>query len=209
MAGPAAVRYNNWVASRMRVIAHFDRWAPTYDDCELQPLYDAAHRAVLDALGTTAGGPRRMLDVGCGTGRLLRHAAELFPDALRVGVDLSAGMLRVAALANVEVGGYVCAAAEELAFADRTFDVVTSTISMRHWTDRRLALSQIHRILAPGGMFVLATIMDFQPGRMGRAVCLGDLTAAGFLGCRIRQVAGFGPVPAITIAIAYKPASHP
>lgn len=100
-------------------MAHFDRWAPSYDDCVLRPLYDAAHRAVLDALRSGTHRPRRILDVGCGSGRMLRHAAALFPDATRAGMDLSLGMLHVAAHAGV--GRFVNAAVEELAFADAAF----------------------------------------------------------------------------------------
>lgn len=183
-------------------MTHFDRWAPSYDDCALRPLYDAAHRAVVDILGSGSHRPHRILDIGCGSARMLRAVAALFPDACAVGVDLSLGMLHVAA--QVGPGHFVCAAAEELAFADAAFDTVTSTISMRHWTDRRAAFSQIHRLLEPGGLLVIATI-DERPSRRprrSRPVLRDDLYAAGFVGCRTRQVAGFGPVPMITLVSA-------
>lgn len=174
---------------------------PSYDDCALRPLYDGAHRAVVEILGSGWYRPQRILDIGCGSARMLRAVAALFPDACAVGVDLSLGMLHVAA--QVGPGHFVCAAAEELAFADAAFDTVTSTISMRHWTDRRAAFSQIHRVLQPGGLLVIATVADGPSRRLrGRPVLGHDLYAAGFVGCRIRQVAGFGPVPMITLVSA-------
>jgi ubiquinone/menaquinone biosynthesis C-methylase UbiE len=48
-----------------------------------------------------------------------------------------------------------------LAFPDRSFDLVVSTLSMHHWADPAAALAEIGRVLRPGGR---ALIWDFRPG---------------------------------------------
>ena len=48
-----------------------------------------------------------------------------------------------------------------LAFPDRSFDLVVSTLSMHHWADPTAALAEIGRVLRPGGR---ALIWDFRPG---------------------------------------------
>ncbi len=96
-----------------------------------------------------------VLEVAVGTGRNLPHYARL--DSL-TGVDLSPGMLavardRAAALgidADLRVGN-----AQALEFGDATFDTVVCTISLCNIPDHRAAISEMHRVLMPGGRLVL------------------------------------------------------
>ncbi len=96
-----------------------------------------------------------VLEVAVGTGRNLPHYAQL--DSL-TGVDLSPGMLavardRAAALgidADLRVGN-----AQALEFGDATFDTVVCTISLCNIPDYRAAISEMHRVLMPGGRLVL------------------------------------------------------
>src|SRR5215467_15864211 len=98
-------------------VSSFDRWAPDYDSSALQSLvYEPAHRAVLERCARYVPAPRRLLDLGCGTGRLLCAAASRFPGTTLVGVDVSAGMLKVAAVAGGRLT-LVHAVAEALPFA--------------------------------------------------------------------------------------------
>lgn len=98
----------------------------------------------------------RMLDLGCGTGLyfplLSRHAREL------VGVDVSESMLRVAreVITRDRLAGchVVRSSATRLAFADRSFDVVHSWDFLHHVSDVAGAVSEIDRVLKPGGRYV-------------------------------------------------------
>src|SRR5438309_12128653 len=80
--------------SRDEEITRFDRWSATYDRSPAQRLFFTwVHRAVCDALMSGDSTPRRLVDVGCGTGRLLAQLRERLPGAELVGVDPSAGMV--------------------------------------------------------------------------------------------------------------------
>ena len=102
----------------------FDRWASTYDDSALQPvLFVPVHQTVLHLAQQLLPRPGRLLDVGCGTGRLLRHARQRYPGAELVGVDLAGRMLEAAVAATpTELAiRYVHACAEQLPFTDELF----------------------------------------------------------------------------------------
>jgi ubiquinone/menaquinone biosynthesis C-methylase UbiE len=101
--------------------------------------------------------PRAVLDIGCGTGSLLRLAAARFPAAQLCGVDPAEQMLRVA---NGSLGGeprvrLVGAPAEQLPFDDAAFDLVVSSNSFHHWIDQGSGIREIGRVLAPGGCLVV------------------------------------------------------
>jgi ubiquinone/menaquinone biosynthesis C-methylase UbiE len=147
----------------------FDAWASTYEHSALQPaLYAPAQQCALQLARQLLPGPRRVLDVGCGTGRLLRQARQHYPAAILVGVDLAWGMVVTAAAATpTELRiRHVRGTAEQLPFADRTFDLVIVTMSLRHWTDLGAGIAQIHRVLIPGGVLVVADALP-APRRGG------------------------------------------
>jgi ubiquinone/menaquinone biosynthesis C-methylase UbiE len=106
------------------------------------------------ALGELAPG-RRALELGCGTGVFLRRVAH--SGAALLGLDLSQDLLararrNVEALANVRL---VCGNAEALPFADGTFDTVYGSSVLHHLGLER-ALSEVYRVLRPGGRAVFA-----------------------------------------------------
>jgi SAM-dependent methyltransferase len=105
--------------------------------------------------------PGRLLDLGCGTGRLLLSFARRGYPVL--GVDLSAEMLRVARAKADRAGLAVellhANIVELDAMADRSFDYAAclfSTLGMVGGdAQRRRVVGQVHRLLKPGGKFVL------------------------------------------------------
>src|SRR6266536_2840973 len=83
----------------------FDAWASTYEHSVLQPtLYVPAQQRALQLVRQLMPRPQRLLDVGCGTGRLLRQARHQYPEALLVGIDTAWGMVAsAAATTNAEL----------------------------------------------------------------------------------------------------------
>jgi malonyl-CoA O-methyltransferase len=102
--------------------------------------------------------PGRVLDIGAGTGMLLRDLAALYPRADLVGLDLAYGM-GLAARANL--AGNPCARlmtgdAERLPFSHSTFDLVVSTSTFQWLESLDGAFAEAYRVLAPGGTFSFA-----------------------------------------------------
>jgi len=143
-------------------VRRFDAWAPYYDESQLRPAYDAAHRAVLHLVTRVGMRPRRVLDVGCGTARLPRAVADRFPDAAVIGLDPSGPMLSVAS--EDRRLGLLRGAAETLPFADDCFDLVVSTAAFRHWSDPAGAMTEIARVMAPDGLLAMADLFATERG---------------------------------------------
>ncbi len=103
----------------------------------------------------------RVLDAGCGAGHTALAVAPVSREV--VAFDLSQSMLeQVAQLAaergvtNVETRqGDV----EQLPFDGASFDVVVSRYSAHHWPNPARALAECHRVLKPGGRFILSDIV--------------------------------------------------
>jgi ubiquinone/menaquinone biosynthesis C-methylase UbiE len=152
-------------------VDRFDRWAQTYDRHWMQrAILDPVQRTALAMAADDVAQPSAILDVGCGTGRLLRLAESRFPGAKLHGVDAAIGMVKQAqasTLAGSEIS-FQQATAEELPFADSRFDLVFSTLTFHHWNDQRKGMAEVARVLAPGGRWLLA---DFMPTGLMRYVC--------------------------------------
>lgn len=144
-----------------RDVRHFEEWSRNYERSWMQRfLFSRVHRATLD-LAASLPAPASVLDVGCGTGRLLREAATRWPDARRIGVDPAQGMVDVAA-ALTPGATFHRGLAQSLPLPDASVDLVFSTISFHHWRDHVGGVREIARVLRPGGHFIL---VDFAPPR--------------------------------------------
>jgi ubiquinone/menaquinone biosynthesis C-methylase UbiE len=137
-------------------VGRFDRWSASYDRSVLQPLLFAPVQvATLAAAQLQGGDVGAVLDVGCGTGQLLRAARERFPGAELVGADPAPGMVGRAQSSPANDIEFVNAAAEKLPFRDARFDLVITTLSFHHWADQQQGLVEVRRVLRDGGLFVL------------------------------------------------------
>jgi len=116
--------------------------------------------------GSTSSIRAGVLDVGCGTGRLLVRLGSAYPQARLAGVDASPRMLGRAATARGQHRArFAAAAAERLPFADAVFDLVVATLSVSQWGDAAAGLAEISRVMAPGATLVAAEVLRPGPSR--------------------------------------------
>lgn len=117
----------------------------------------------LDKALSVEPAPSRVLDVGCGTGLLLRGLAHrLAGDGQElIGVDPADGMVETAtALANDGSLRFSRAVAEDLPFPDAYFDLVVTSTSFDHWADQRSGLEECARVLTGAGHLVLTDLFS-------------------------------------------------
>jgi demethylmenaquinone methyltransferase/2-methoxy-6-polyprenyl-1,4-benzoquinol methylase len=132
------------------------------------------------ALVERAALPERavVLDLAAGTGDFSLMAAERYPGARAVAVDLTERMLQLARERGVE--HTVCANAGLLPFADDSFDCVFVGYGLRNFPKLDLAVREIERVTRPGGL--LLSLDFFLPSNLlMRELYLGYLYAQGAL----------------------------
>lgn len=123
----------------------------------------------------------RTLDVACGTGALTRDLAKTVGKSpAPVGLDVSPGMLVVAQRLNPEIQ-WRQGDAQALPFEDGSFDRVLCQFGLMFFADKVAAISEMRRVLAPGGMLVMAVwdSLDNNPGFLEKVDILDRLA-----GCR-------------------------
>jgi ubiquinone/menaquinone biosynthesis C-methylase UbiE len=195
-----------------RDIARFDQWSERYDQSWLQRVFfDPVHAQVIAVATQAVPQARTVLDVGCGTGRLLERLGRAYPTARLAGVDAAVGMAAVAARRH-RIAALV-GIAEQLPFRTGSVELLVSTISFHHWGDQRRGLAEVRRVLIPGGHLLLTDpivtgwLRPFYA--IGRArdrfhtaaeleAMLGD---AGLRATRRSTVPGMWGAVAVTVAV--------
>jgi ubiquinone/menaquinone biosynthesis C-methylase UbiE len=101
--------------------------------------------------------PRRVLDLGCGTGHLSARLREELAGVEVVGCDYSRGMLREAHT-RAPHAPWTQGDALRLPFRAASFDAVVSTEAFHWFPDQPAALRELHRVLGPGGRVAIALV---------------------------------------------------
>ena len=111
---------------------------------------------VIERAGVRAG--ERVVDIGCGPGESVALAAAAAPGVQVVGVDPGLPFRLATALRALGLGRAVQVrrgAAERLPVPDDWATLALSINAFHHWEDRRRGLTEVRRVLAPGGRLVL------------------------------------------------------
>jgi ubiquinone/menaquinone biosynthesis C-methylase UbiE len=109
-----------------------------------------------------------LVDIGCGPGYLTVDILKAFPHLTVTGMDIAGEMVQKAS-GNVSRLGFGARAGfyqgdiHGLPFESGSVDFVVSTLSMHHWTDPSLAVSEIYRVLKPGSGFLLFDLRRDSP----------------------------------------------
>ncbi|MFQ5756842.1 MAG: malonyl-ACP O-methyltransferase BioC [Acidiferrobacterales bacterium] len=139
---------------QMRVA--FERAAITYDAAAV--LQREIAERMLERLDLIKCRPRRILDVGCGTGHCSRALERRYRRARIIGVDIAYAMTRAGQMRTRwrNRQRFVCADAEALPLADGSVDMVVSNLTLQ-WCDPDAVLRGFARVLRPGGVVMFTS----------------------------------------------------
>lgn len=160
------------------VAAGYDAWAETYEDEMRRAGYRHPSIAVALAARHIAPGTAPLLDAGAGTG-LLGEWLALLGYARIEALDLSEGMLAVAARKGVYAALHRLALGGPLPFADGEFGGVVSAGVFTTGHVGAAALPELLRITRGGGAIVLTVKLPLWEGEVGQAIAAAG--AAGRL----------------------------
>lgn len=155
-------RYHDWESPR-----YDDKWSISFDRRCRDYVAGRYLRAVPD--GRAYGD---VLEVGCGTGFFLLNLWQAGFAARLHATDISAGMVRRCVDNGARLGAVVhaeVADAESLPLPDASFDLVVGHAVLHHLPDVDAAVTELIRVLRPGGRLLIA----------GEPTVLGDRVAAG------------------------------
>ena len=142
---------------KQRVRRAFDRAADSYQ--QFAVLQAEVCNRLLEKLDVVKISPQMILDAGTGTGSAIPALFARYKKAQLVTLDLSENMLKKASQHGsfLRAPQAVCADIESLPFADNSFDLVFSSLSMQWCNDLNAALLEAKRVLKPGGLYVFTT----------------------------------------------------
>lgn len=141
------------IAARFNAAADYDASANVQQRCALS-LMDriaAAHQ-------TTT--PRRILEIGCGTGFLTQHLAAQFPAADLLATDLAPAMVERARGRLTGTQIHFSVMDGEYPDIDGPFDLIASSLCIQWFSNRRAGLRRLCDLLAPGGRLMFATLLQ-------------------------------------------------
>ena len=145
---------------RMQMRRAFDRAAKGYDNSAV--LQQEVGRRLLERLDLLKIKPRRILDLGTGTGESIDHLAKKYPDAQIVALDIAEAMLLQARKKRSwwqrlqRKVKFLVAEAEQLPLADNSIDLVLSNLTLQ-WCDLPKVFSELQRVMAPGASVLFTT----------------------------------------------------
>jgi len=141
--------------------------------------------------------PKRVLDIGCGTGYFTRLLHERFRRAQLCAMDIAAPMAMAARAARPRRmpwhgrSAFAVADAIALPFADASFDLVCSNLAMQWVSQPQQMMAEMRRVLAPGGLILFSTfgrrtlgelrqsLADFSHEHAGHVLPFPDVTSLG------------------------------
>ncbi len=162
---------------KVQVARQFSRAASVYP--RASSVQNKMADRLMDFLPEEMDTTGTLLDLGCGTGYLTGQLCRRLPRARVYGLDIAPGMIEVArenfSAAQSALKFLPCfieGDIEKLPFAGDSVSLVVSNAALQ-WTDLQKSLSEIQRVLEPGGVAALASFIDGTLGEWHSA--LGSL----------------------------------
>jgi ubiquinone/menaquinone biosynthesis C-methylase UbiE len=142
--------------------AYYTATAPDYDTLhahETPPLALAFMGSAIELLGATT-----VLDVGSGTGRVVRYLAEKYPNVRAVGIEPVEALRLAGHKAGIPLSALIDGDATKLPFEDGSIDVVCALSVLHHIREPHLAVSEMLRV-ARCAIFICDS-NNFAQGRL-------------------------------------------
>ena len=131
----------------------FDRATDTFDSASF--VHDRAREILCERLGLLSRAPQVILDLGCGTGASARALSARFPGSTVVALDSSANMCaRTQSKADAKP---IVADAAHVPLATGCIDLVFANLVLPSCRPE-IVFAEVERVLAPGGLFLFATL---------------------------------------------------
>jgi ubiquinone/menaquinone biosynthesis C-methylase UbiE len=136
-----------------------DEVAEAYNRISRWPQFKLLRRMIVHQVGRYH--PEGVVvDIGCGPGYLVIALAKSFPHLHITGVDIATEVVQLATRNVLHLGlgeqvEFRQGDVQDLPFEDNFVDFAVSTLSLHHWSEPKRALDEIHRILKPGGQFLI------------------------------------------------------
>lgn len=136
---------------QIQLRAAYARSAAGFDTTDF--LCAETRARLLERLGLVTLEPTAILDLGGGTGAGVRELQKRYPEATVVNLDWAPAMLRLAPGQN-----RVCANAQQLPFADASFDLVTANLSLPGCDLPENVFAEAQRVLRSPGLLLFNTL---------------------------------------------------
>jgi ubiquinone/menaquinone biosynthesis C-methylase UbiE len=135
-----------------RLIDEYQQLASHYDR-----RFDRYNAKTIAATLPYLGSPqdKTIVDIGCGTGLLLKQIETHYPGTHLYGIDLVPDMLAIATQKLSKNTTLIEASASHLPLRTHLADIVVSTNALHYFPDQALAIKEMWRLLKPGGRLVL------------------------------------------------------
>lgn len=156
-----------------RAASAFDTWAGTYEldarDMISSRGYSYAEMASAVVEAVTSNSTLNVLEIGTGPGNLGEEIVAVTPAIKLSGIDISERMLGLAGGKSI-YRSVVRASAERLPFPSEEFDAVYTAFVLHSVLDQGRALTEIYRVLRPGGR---AALIDLCPTNIEQSAIRG------------------------------------
>lgn len=98
---------------------------------------------------------KRILDVGCGYGKLIQQTKKEYPDNEFIGVDLNSNDVSIAK-SNLKFGNFFVMELESLNFKPASFDLIFCADTLEHAYNSEKAIEELSRVLKRNGLLILS-----------------------------------------------------
>ena len=137
------------------VARSFSKAASTYDAAAF--FQRIAGERLFERLDYFKLEPKKIVDLGCGTGVFTRQLSERFPAAEVTGVDIAEGMIEWCKQQS-SAEQYVCANALALPFEDNSVDLIFSNLTIQWVENLQDLFNELNRVLKPEGLLLFTTL---------------------------------------------------